>query len=111
MNQQYCCYNIVVNIIVVYTIVSIPLLCYMAKQKKKNTVQSKHENKISKLGARIKSLRIKQGYVSAEKFALEHDLSRVQMGRWEQGKNIRIETVFKLAEAFGISSSELLKDI
>ena len=83
----------------------------MAKKKKKIAVSGKHDGKISKLGARIKSLRIKQGYVSAEKFALEHDLSRVQMGRWEQGKNIRVETVFKLAEAFGITSSELLKDI
>ena len=83
----------------------------MAKKKKKAPVEGKYSNKISKLGARIKSFRIKQGYVSAEKFALEHDLSRVQMGRWEQGKNIRVETVFKLADAFGISASELIKDI
>jgi transcriptional regulator with XRE-family HTH domain len=83
----------------------------MAKKKKKIATSGKHGGKISKLGARIKALRIKQGYMSAEKFALDHELSRVQMGRWEQGKNIRIETVFKLADAFGITSSELFKDI
>ena len=83
----------------------------MAKQKKKVAVPGKNAGKIAKLGARIKALRIKQGYASAEKFALDHELSRVQMGRWEQGKNIRVETVFKLADAFGITASELIRDI
>ena len=83
----------------------------MSKSRKKPAKPVSNSARIAGLGSRIKELRIKKGYASAEKFALDHELSRVQMGRWEQGKNIRIETVFRLADAFEMTASELLKGL
>jgi len=64
------------------------------------------------LGKRIRSLRVKQGYNSAEKFALDNELSRVHYGRWEAGKkNITYKSLRTLAKAFKISLSEFFREI
>ena len=81
----------------------------MSKQKKKVRTQADYRSEINKFGKRIRTLRVERGYTSALKFAYDNNLSSVQMVRWEQGRNLTFETLMKLADAFGISVSELLK--
>ena len=59
-----------------------------------------------KLGSRIKFLRIKKGYTNYEFFAYDHDISRTQYGRYEQGEDIRFSTLLKLTQAFGLTLAE-----
>jgi hypothetical protein len=57
---------------------------YEGKVTKNSQLNSDQE--LMELGRRIRALRISKGYKSAEKFALDHNLSRVHYGRWEAGK-------------------------
>ena len=83
----------------------------MAKKKGKGTGKTQGDPDLIKLGKRIRAQRIKQGYKSAEKFALDHDLSRVHYGRWESGRtNITYKNLLVLAKAFKMPLSELLSD-
>lgn len=67
------------------------------------------DQELIELGRRIRALRISKGYKSAEKFALEHNLSRVHYGRWEAGKkNITYKSLLTLARAHGMTLPEFL---
>ena len=68
------------------------------------------EDQLVKLGARIKTLRIKAGYASYETFAYEHGLPRAQYGRYEQGKDLRFSSLVRVVSAFGISLAEFFED-
>ena len=85
----------------------------MAKKKKKtNAAKEQGDADLLKLGKSIRSLRIKQGYKSAEKFALDNNFSRVHYGRWETGKkNITYKSLLLLAKAFKISLSDFFREI
>ena len=62
-----------------------------------------------KLGARIKDLRIKQGY-SQEELAGKCDLHRTYISDIERGeRNVSIENVERISNALDIDPSELLK--
>ena len=64
-----------------------------------------------KIGKRIKELRTQQG-ISQESFALDIDLDRTYIASVEAGKrNISIVNLEKIATGFGVSLSELFKDI
>lgn len=79
----------------------------MAKKQGKTAAKTKSDPDLLRLGRRIRALRIKSGYKSAEKFALDNNLSRVHYGRWETGKkNITYKSLLTLAGAFKISLSE-----
>lgn len=85
------------------------VICSMAVKKKKKTVnvKPKEDQDFVELGARIRALRVKAGYKSGEKFALDHEFSRVQYNRWETGKrNISYKHLIKLTNAFKISLSD-----
>ncbi len=83
----------------------------MAKKQGKPDAKTKGDPDLIKLGRRIRALRIKKGYKSAEKFALDHDLSRVHYGRWETGKkNITYKSLLTLAKAFKMSLSEFFSE-
>lgn len=70
----------------------------------------KHRHKA--VAKRIKDLRIKAGYSSYAKFAIEHNLENKSVWRWEDGEqNYRIDTLFMIADIHKITISELLKDI
>ena len=61
---------------------------------------------LSKIGERLKQLRIDNNSGSYEKFAFDNDLSRATIYRIEAGKlDFRIETLIKILEAHN-----LLKD-
>ncbi len=95
---------------VVCFLVGLLLLCsYMDKIKVINNSQLIIDQELTELGRRIRALRISKGYKSAEKFALDHNLSRVHYGRWEAGKkNITYKSLLILARAHGMTLSEFL---
>ena len=64
-----------------------------------------------KIGERIRELRIKNGF-SQEKLALLSDLDRTYIPSIESGKrNISITVLDRISNAFGMTVSELTKDI
>lgn len=64
-----------------------------------------------KLGLRFKELRVKDG-LSQEKFAMKVGLDRSYYASVEKGRrNISINNIKKIAEAFEISLSELFNGI
>lgn len=65
---------------------------------------------LKKLGARVKYLRVKKGYSSGEKFALDHGFSRVQYGRWETGKNLTFLSIVQMIDAFDITVKEFFSE-
>lgn len=77
----------------------------MENKKPKKTALDPDEQLV-KLGARIKSLRIKAGYTSYEYFAYEHNIPRAQFGRYEQGKDLRFSSLVKVVSAFGMTMEE-----
>lgn len=63
------------------------------------------------LGKRIKDLRNNMG-LSQEKFALQIEMDRTYFASVEAGRrNISICNIKKIADGFGISLSELFKDL
>lgn len=68
------------------------------------------EEALARLGKRIKDLRIKAGYTSYEYFAYDHNISRAQMGRYENGQDLRFSSLLKLTKAFGITLQELFSE-
>lgn len=65
----------------------------------------------SALGKRIKELRSHAG-LSQEKFALQIGMDRTYFASVEAGRrNISICNIKKIADGFGISLSELFKDL
>jgi transcriptional regulator with XRE-family HTH domain len=68
------------------------------------------ETGLKKLGKRIKDLRVKAGYSSYEYFAYEHNISRAQMGRYENGQDLRFSSLIKLTNAFKITLEEFFSE-
>lgn len=65
---------------------------------------------LKKIGQRIKALRKRKGYTSYETFANEHDINRVQWGRYERGMDMYLSTLIKIAALLGVSLHEFFKD-
>ena len=81
------------------------------KGKKSSQVpELNSEATLKKLGERIKQLRIKMGYTSYEYFAYEHNISRAQFGRYEKGQDLRMSSLIKVVNAFGISLQEFFSE-
>lgn len=68
------------------------------------------EDQLEKLGDRIKQLRIAKGYTSYEYFAYEHNISRAQFGRYEQGQDLRFSSLVKICNAFGMTLDEFFSE-
>jgi transcriptional regulator with XRE-family HTH domain len=64
---------------------------------------------LQKLGKRIKALRIARGYSRYEYFAYDHDISRAQFGRYENGEDLRFNSLIKVINAFGMTIHDLLR--
>ena len=85
--------------------------CMKEKGKKSSPLQELNsDTTLKKLGERIKQLRIKKGYTSYEYFAYEHNISRAQFGRYEQGQDLRISSLIKIVNAFEITLSEFFSE-
>ncbi|MBO6517402.1 MAG: helix-turn-helix transcriptional regulator [Bacteroidia bacterium] len=72
----------------------------MAKQTK--GTGDRHPE-IIKIGNRLRELRKELGYESAEKFAWENKINRVQYWRMENGQNFTLESLFKVLDAMETS--------
>lgn len=68
------------------------------------------DDQLYKLGERIKQLRVQAGYTSYEYFAYEHNFSRAQFGRYEKGQDLRLSSLIKVANAFGMTLQELFSE-
>ena len=86
-----------------------PMKSKVKKSSKKPSLLDA-EDQLQKLGARIKDLRIRKGYTSYEYFAYEHDISRAQFGRYEQGQDLRLSSLIKIANAFGLTLHEFFSE-
>ena len=77
---------------------------------KKKAPEFSSEDLLQKIGARIKTLRIREGHTSYEYFAYEHDIPRAQYGRYEQGQDLRISSLGKVVNAFGMTMKEFFSE-
>jgi transcriptional regulator with XRE-family HTH domain len=68
------------------------------------------DEQLQKLGERIKQLRIAKGYTSYEYFAYDHNISRAQFGRYEQGQDLRFSSLVKICNAFGMTLDEFFNE-
>ena len=80
------------------------------KNAKKKPVELDAEAVLQQLGNRIKNLRIKEGYTSYEYFAYEHDIPRAQFGRYEKGQDLRLSSLIKVINAFGMTLEEFFSE-
>jgi transcriptional regulator with XRE-family HTH domain len=63
---------------------------------------------LNKINIKIRNRRIELGYNSAEQFAFENKLNRSTYQRVEQGKNMTLDTLVKVAQALKTDIKELL---
>ena len=63
---------------------------------------------LDKINIKIRNRRIEHGNNSAEQFAFENKLNRSTYQRVEQGKNMTLDTLVKVAQALKIDIKELL---
>lgn len=75
---------------------------------------SKHNNYINKnlenLGKRLKDLRKQKGYRNYEQFAFDHNISRAQYGRYENGQDLRFSSLLKVLKALDVSLEDFFKE-
>ena len=89
----------------------VPLFYPMAKQAQSGTKVSKQKDEdLTKLGNRIKQLRIKAGYTNYEYFAYDHEISRTQYGRYERGEDLRYTSLLKVIHALGVTPVEFFSE-
>ena len=74
----------------------------MAKTKKL-------EPELEQIARRIKSLRVKKGFTSAENFAYENEFNRVQYWRTEKGANFTMRTLIRILKIHKITLDEFFK--
>ncbi len=69
------------------------------------------DKRIILISKKLKELRIKANYTSAESFAYDHDLNRVQYWRVESGTNVTLKTLLKILDIHKISLGEFFEDL
>ena len=83
----------------------------MAKKKEILSLRELDADKeLKQIGNRIKELRKQLGYTSYETFANEHDIHRVQWGRYEQGLDLYTSTLIKITKVLGVSLKEFFRE-
>ncbi len=76
----------------------------------KNT-QIENPEILLSVGNRIKELRIKAGFASYEKFAIEFEIDRKQYWRAENGSNLTLLTLNKIATIHKLKMEEFFKGL
>jgi transcriptional regulator with XRE-family HTH domain len=64
-----------------------------------------------KVAQKLRQLRIDSGYSSYETFAFDKEINRVQYWRIENGKNITLQTLFKILKLHKMTPAEFFSDI
>ncbi len=68
------------------------------------------DERILKIAAKLKQLRIDAGYSSHENFAWDNGLNRVQYWRIEKGSNITLKTLLSVLDVHKISLKDFFRD-
>jgi transcriptional regulator with XRE-family HTH domain len=79
-------------------------------RKQPNKKEVDGDSQLKKLGARIKQLRIAKGYTSYEYIAYEHNISRAQFGRYEQGQDLRFSSLLRVVTALDVTLEEFFSE-
>jgi len=69
------------------------------------------EKRLKLVGEKLKKLRQKAKYSSAETFAFDNDLNRVQYWRMEKGANFTMQSLMKVLDIHKITLEEFFKDL
>lgn len=69
------------------------------------------DKRILEIAQRIKTLREERGYISAEFFAWEHKIPRVQYWRMEKGTNFTIKTFLRILDAHNLTFGEFFEGL
>ena len=70
-----------------------------------------YEKRLKQIGEKLKDLRLKAGYKSAETFSYDNELNRVQYWRMEKGANFTLTSLFKILEIHKITLEEFFARI
>lgn len=65
---------------------------------------------LTKIGQRIKAIRVAQGYTSYEQFAHDHGISRMQYWRYEKGEDLRMSSLLKVLKGLNISLADFFSE-
>ena len=74
--------------------------------KKAEVSLDKNQETYEKIGARLKALRLKKGFTSADKFAFTHEIDRSQYGKYERGRDMQISTLLRILSIHNLSMEE-----
>ncbi|WP_024771774.1 hypothetical protein [Aquimarina macrocephali] len=74
-------------------------------------VNEVHKEKIERIGAKLKALRLKAGYTSYETFAVDHGFSRRNYWALEKGTNFKIESLLLLLDVHKLTLAEFFQDL
>lgn len=69
------------------------------------------DERILRIAKKIRQLRIDANYTSAESFAYDNNINRVQYWRVENGTNLTLKTLLKLLDIHKISLSDFFGEI
>lgn len=69
------------------------------------------DKRIKLIAGKVKELRIKAGYSSAESFSSDHSMDRVQYWRVESGTNLTMKTLLKILDFHKISLEEFFQGL
>lgn len=67
------------------------------------------QKRLGKLGEKLKKLRLKAGYKSAEIFAYDNELNRVQYWRMEKGANFTLLSLMRVLDIHKMTLGEFFK--
>ena len=68
------------------------------------------EERLKKIGAKLRRIRLERGYTSYESFAWDHELPRMQYWRMENGKNFTFVSLIKILDALEMPLSEFFDE-
>lgn len=77
-----------------------------SRSSKSSKTKPSIDDQLKKIGQKIKALRKEKGYSSYEIFAYENDFSRAQIGRYENGQDLRLSTLLRVLAALDVQPSE-----
>lgn len=69
------------------------------------------DERIIKISQKVKQLRLDANYTSAENFAFDNELNRVQYWRVESGANVTLKTLLKILDIHNITLADFFKGI
>lgn len=79
--------------------------------KKKVDKSEKLEIRLKSIAQKLKKIREDKGFTSAETFANEKEINRVQYWRMEKGNNITIKSLINVLDKHKMTLSEFFSDI